>query len=126
MRRIWIGLIVIAALVAVAAGGVYTAGAAQLRGVPQARIHVTLSEFRIDVSPANVHRGDLVELTIRNAGEQIHELEVQPYDREAEDIKPGEVRMLRFRVTRSGRVELACHKPGHYEGGMYTFLEAGE
>lgn len=34
------------------------------------------------------------------------------------ELKPGEKASLSFTPTKAGNFEMACHKPGHYEGGM--------
>lgn len=34
------------------------------------------------------------------------------------ELQPGEKGVLTFTPAKAGTYELACHKPGHYEGGM--------
>lgn len=34
------------------------------------------------------------------------------------ELQPGEKGVLTFTPSHTGTFELACHKPGHYEGGM--------
>lgn len=94
-----------------------------IRGGQPTDVVVTLSEYRIETSSYVIKKGDMVRLTIRNEGQAAHELEIEGYDLEAEDIQPGETRTLSFRATRAGMVELVCHLDGHYEQGMRTSLE---
>lgn len=90
---------------------------------PAAEVTVLLNDYSITTSHLAVPKGALVRLTVMNLGSQVHELEVMGYDKELEDIAPGQTRTLTFRATRAGAVELACHVEGHYEKGMQTVLQ---
>lgn len=85
---------------------------------PTVEIGVTLQDFRIDMTGADVRAGDQVRLHIRNEGAEYHELEVAGYGLEVEDIAPGETRTLTFRANRAGRFELVCRIAGHYQRDM--------
>lgn len=87
------------------------------------RITVTLTDYRIEASHTWVRKGDTVTLTVTNRGREIHELEVEGYDKELEDITPGETRSLTFRAERSGPIELVCHFADHYAKGMRTTIQ---
>lgn len=113
----WSAVFVVIAILAFAVAAMMAAGG------PRVGIDVTLSDYRIQVSRNWVRKGDVVKLTIRNAGKVTHELEVEGYDREVEEIRPGQVRTLTFRASRAGAFDLVCRLPGHYEQGMRAELK---
>lgn len=47
-------------------------------------------------------------------------------DAEIEDIEPGATGTLTFTFTEAGEFMLACHVPGHFEGGMLTKFQVTE
>lgn len=87
------------------------------------RVSVTLVDYRIEASHTWVKKGDLVALTVTNRGHDIHELEVEGYDQELEDLLPGETRTLTFRADRSGPLVLVCRLADHFERGMRTTIQ---
>lgn len=87
---------------------------------PQVEIGVTLRDHQILVAQSAVRAGDRVTLKIRNEGTEIHELEVEGYDIEVEEIRPGQIKTLTFTAKKAGSFELVCRMPGHFEKGMYT------
>jgi uncharacterized cupredoxin-like copper-binding protein len=94
---------------------------------------VTLSEFKIEISNANLPAGTAVTYVITNNGKITHEmvlekasiadepLEFNGVGQEAEDIEPGTTRSVEWTIPDAGGYQLACHVPGHYEAGMKTF-----
>lgn len=88
-----------------------------------AEITVVLTDYGVHLSQASVRPGQRVRLLIFNQGRERHELEVEGYGVEVEDIMPGEQRVLTFRAGATGLVQLSCHLPGHYEQGMHTALK---
>jgi uncharacterized cupredoxin-like copper-binding protein len=97
---------------------------------PPRQVTVALSEFKVmmdrQVLPANVP----ITYTFVNSGSVVHEVVLEkngavdePYELngeelEAEDIQMGEKRAVTWDVNDAGDYQLACHKPGHFEGGM--------
>jgi uncharacterized cupredoxin-like copper-binding protein len=94
---------------------------------------VTLSEFKVEISNANLPAGTAVTYVITNNGKITHEmvlekagvadepLEFNGVGQEAEDIEPGTTRSVEWTIPDAGGYQLACHVPGHYEAGMKTF-----
>jgi uncharacterized cupredoxin-like copper-binding protein len=104
-------------------------------------VRVAERDFRITVSPARVHAGD-VRLMLQNKGPDAHELimvrsshgrlplrtDGLTVDEEAlaaietiEAQPPGAVHELRLHL-KPGRYELFCNMAGHYLGGMRAAL----
>ena len=114
--------VILVALLALVAIGL----ALMLRSGETVGIQVTLSDYAIATSPYEVKRGDQVTMTIRNVGAVAHELEIEGYDLEAEDIQPGQTRELTFKATQAGTFELVCHLDDHYQRGMRTTFQVRE
>lgn len=90
-----------------------------------AEITVVLTDYGVHLSQETVRPGQRVKLLIFNQGRERHELEVEEYGVEVEDILPGEQRVLTFRAGSAGLIRLSCHLAGHFEQGMYTALQVG-
>ncbi|MFZ5824471.1 MAG: cupredoxin domain-containing protein [Bacillota bacterium] len=119
MKRQSVMLMAVLALVAIGL-------ALMLRSGETVGIQVTLSDYAIATSPYEVKRGDQVTMTIQNVGKVAHELEIEGYDLEVEDIQPGQTHKLTFKATRAGTFELVCHLDDHYQRGMYTTFQVHE
>jgi LPXTG-motif cell wall-anchored protein len=95
-------------------------------------VKVTLSEFKVEMSNANLPAGTAVTFVITNNGKITHEmvlekagvvdepLEFNGKGQEAEDIEAGTTRTVEWTIPEAGQYQLACHVPGHYEAGMKT------
>ena len=97
---------------------------------PPRQVEVKLSEFKVNMSttvlPANVP----IKFVFNNSGSVLHEavleeenvvdeaLEVNGEAYEAENVNMGETRSTTWMVPQAGNYKLACHKAGHFEGGM--------
>jgi uncharacterized cupredoxin-like copper-binding protein len=40
-------------------------------------------------------------------------------------VEPGETKNLVWQFTKTGKLEVACHIPGHYEAGMKSQVVVG-
>jgi len=40
-------------------------------------------------------------------------------------LEPGETKSLVWQFTEAGKLEVACHIPGHYEAGMRSRVVVG-
>jgi uncharacterized cupredoxin-like copper-binding protein len=132
-----VAVLLAAALVAAAAAGCSSTGAGAAASTP-----VVERDFRIS-APARVAAGE-VDLSVRNAGPDDHELIVVRTDGgqlplradgvtideeslsaiEAGALEPGpsgSVRHLRMTLE-PGRYELFCNMAGHYLGGMHVAM----
>lgn len=96
-------------------------------------VQVTLSEFKIEASPASVPANRLIKFTVTNKGTLEHEMVVEPKGAndkalegksgapaEADNIAVGQTKTLEWTFTEPGELQLACHVPGHYDAGMVT------
>ncbi len=107
---------------------------------PPHQVMVDLSEFKVNMGSRVLPAGTPITYTFKNAGSVVHEvviekagavdeaLEVNGEALEAEDIQNGENRSVTWAVGDAGDYQLACHKPGHYEGGMvqkFTLVPPG-
>ncbi len=93
---------------------------------------VTLTEYKVILSRTNLPAGVPIRFFFVDSGASVHEavleeaeaddepLEFEGEETEAEDINPGEARSIIWTIDKPGDYKLACHKPGHYEGGMFA------
>ena len=104
-------------------------------------VQVTLSEWRVDVSPSTIPAGVPVRFVATNKGVLAHELVLEkagavdealeadlggdePLEAEAENIAPGTSKTMIWTLSDAGAYQLACHVPGHFEAGMVMRINA--
>jgi plastocyanin len=100
-------------------------------GQPQAiDIPVTVHEFIVELPqttfPANTplhfiftNSGTVEhETVLEKAGDNDAPLELDGEEAEVEHIQPGMTKDATWTITEPGEYQIACHMPGHYEGGM--------
>ena len=120
-------LAVIAMVVSIGAIGVISiaksnsAGAATASGTTT--VQVTLSEFKITLSPSSVPAGNVV-LNIHNAGQAEHNLAAKALSKRVANIPVGGNATLDLGAI-SSPVELICEVSGHESSGMKTTLGIG-
>lgn len=104
-----------------------------------------LDSMRHEPSNITVKTGETVKFEIRNAGQMRHEfmlgdakeqqghaemMQAHPdmvhEESNAVTVEPGQTKTLLWRFGAPGRVEGACHLPGHYEAGMVTHIQVTE
>lgn len=120
-------------LVAVLTAAVVLVGCGSQAPTP-VEVQVTLSDFKVEASPATVPANTLVKFVVTNNGSLEHEMVVEkkgdvdkPLETasgpaEAEKIPAGGSKTLEWTFTEPGQYQLACHVPGHFEAGMVTDL----
>lgn len=78
-----------------------------------------------------VQQGETITFRISNHGQATHEFKVGPMQDAFDDlpsapevagITPGSVKTLTYTFTGTGPYAYACHAPGHFENGMYGFV----
>lgn len=103
-------------------------------------VQVTLSEFKVEMSPATIPVGVPVRFEVTNVGKIQHEFVVEKagavddslksddegkeLESEIEPFNPGETKTLDWTFTEAGAYQAACHLPGHFEAGMKTAFSA--
>ncbi len=104
-------------------------------------VQVTLSEWRVDVSPTTIPVGVPVRFVVTNKGVIQHELVLEkagavdealeadlggdePLEAEAENIAAGTSKTMIWTLDSAGAYQVACHVPGHFEAGMVTRINA--
>ena len=127
-------------LVAVACGGSdqSTTGAGSARAV-----EVTMVDNRFEPSTITVARGEKVRFVFRNNGSVVHDAYLGDADAQAMHetdmmggraghdadgdaaksdvtVEPGKTGTITHTFDQAGAVEIGCHEPGHYAGGMKT------
>jgi uncharacterized cupredoxin-like copper-binding protein len=125
-------LIIVTVLLLAAAAAVFVA---EVRGAQAAtQVGVTLTEFRISMTSTSVPAGVPVTFTVTNKGQTMHEvvlekagavdqpLEINGGEAEIEHIAPGQTRSVTWTISQPGVYRIACHVPGHFEGGMVQQL----
>jgi uncharacterized cupredoxin-like copper-binding protein len=126
-------------LLAVLAAVIAAAAVAASSSAATKSTTVTLSDFKVAVSPKSIPHGK-VTLTVKNAGDMEHELVViktsKPAGKlpmsgnrasekgavgEVEDIPGGKSKKLTLNLKK-GHYALICNLPGHYKAGMRADL----
>jgi uncharacterized cupredoxin-like copper-binding protein len=102
-------------------------------------------DFRFEPDRIMVSAGEVVTFKVTNDGEIPHDfvlgdVAAQDAHEEAmqnmtgddsmshEDpnafvVKPGETRVMTWRMTEAGEILMGCHQPGHYVSGMKGIIE---
>jgi uncharacterized cupredoxin-like copper-binding protein len=126
-------LLVLAAFLLVACGS----GAAASNS--PVTVQVTLTDFKIDSSLTTFSTGVPYHFVVTNKGAVNHEFMIMPptqgeTDTETampktalagilgKDLTPGATKTLDYTFTQpapAGKLEFACHLPGHYDAGMH-------
>ncbi len=95
-------------------------------------VHVTMKEYKLVLSRTNFPAGVPIRFIFEDNGTTVHEavlekagdvdvpLEMEGEETEVEDVQPGETRTAIWTIPEAGRYQLACHIPGHFEGGMVS------
>ncbi len=130
------GLLLVIALVLTACGGTTSPTTSPSATSPAPiTVKIVLTEYKIESDLTQYSRGVPYHFVVVNKGATEHELMIAPpmtqgmtledIDRvklfEVSDISAGETRNLDFTFKESappGKLEFACHEPGHYEAGM--------
>lgn len=100
-------------------------------------IDVSAEDIKFAPTAITVHVGETVKFVVTNrgklshefviadkAGQKAHEKEMQSMgtmehqDTSAISIKPGESKVLIWKITQPGALQYGCHVPGHYSAGM--------
>lgn len=106
-------------------------------------VHVELGDFFVKPSQLTYVAGQPYEFIITNNGKATHEFIVekqgaadepltakdaddQEIVSEVEDIEAGKKGTLRWTFEEPGMYTMACHVPGHLEGGMHVDFEVVE
>jgi uncharacterized cupredoxin-like copper-binding protein len=84
-----------------------------------------------DPTVVSVQQGETITFRISNAGQATHEFKVGPMRDVFDDvpstpeiagITPGSTKSLTFTFSGTGPYAYACHAPGHFENGMFGFV----
>ena len=84
-----------------------------------------------DPTVVAVQQGETITFLITNAGTAEHEFKVGPMQDVFDDlpttpeiagITPGATKTLTYTFTGTGPYAFACHAPGHFENGMFGFV----
>ncbi len=93
-------------------------------------VNVSLREYQVELSRRNIPAGVPVTFHFVGSGSILHEavleragandepLEKDGEELEVEDVQPGETRSVTWVIDQPGMYQIACHIPGHFEGGM--------
>lgn len=100
-------------------------------------IKITALDIKYDKREIQAKAGETIKFVVTNTGKLRHEFMIgdmeeqrqhaemmkQMPDMLHEDantltLEPGETKSLVWQFTKAGKLEVACHIPGHYEAGM--------
>ena len=94
------------------------------------RIEVT-DLLLFDPTAVTVLQGETIAFRITNTGKAEHEFKIGPMKDVFDDaesapevagITPGSTKSLTYTFTATGPYAFACHAPGHFENGMFGFV----
>ena len=136
MRSIWLSMFVVLAVLVTACGGTTSPTTSPSTTSPAPKtVNVTLTDYKIASDLTQFSTGVPYHFVVVNKGATLHELMIAPpltgtmtvddLDKlrlfEVSDIAAGETKTLDYTFKESaplGKLEMACHVPGHYEAGM--------
>jgi uncharacterized cupredoxin-like copper-binding protein len=95
-------------------------------------IKVTVTDLLLfDPTVVSVQQGETITFRVTNTGKAEHEFKVGPMKDVFDDvpgtpevagITPGTTKTLTYTFTGTGPYAYACHAPGHFENGMFGFV----
>ena len=124
--------LVIAAIIGLVVLGFWLVGAT--RPVNPVDVTVNMADYTIDVSPETLPASTPLRFTFINRGVIVHHIVLEKVGAMKEPINvagadatiqilgPGERQSIVWTIGHAGLYQLACHLPGHYEGGMVHTL----
>jgi plastocyanin len=119
MRRLAVGLLVVALLAACGGGG----GSAQ----PAGSIKVTMTEFAFSPSTLSVPSGKVVFYLV-NAGSVAHDMVIKDSSGtiagRSELVSAGDSFVFTVPSLAAGKYRFVCDQPGHETNGMFGSLTA--
>jgi uncharacterized cupredoxin-like copper-binding protein len=95
-------------------------------------IPVDTAEFIFEPNVFSVQQGETITFDITNTGGADHEFKVGPMQAafgdldsapEVAHIRPGATASLTYTFSEAGPYAIACHEPGHFEHGMFGFVD---
>jgi uncharacterized cupredoxin-like copper-binding protein len=84
-----------------------------------------------DPTVVSIQQGETVRFQITNIGQAVHEFKIGPMKAsfgdlttvpEVAPINPGTTASLTYTFSGTGPYAFACHAPGHFENGMFGFI----
>jgi uncharacterized cupredoxin-like copper-binding protein len=95
-------------------------------------ISVVVTDLLVfDPTAVSVEQGETITFRISNTGKAEHEFKVGPMKEVFDDaesapevagITPGTRKSLTYTFSGTGPYAFACHAPGHFENGMFGFV----
>ena len=95
-------------------------------------VHIQVTDLLLfDPTVVAVQQGETITFQITNIGKAEHEFKVGPmkdvFDNlpatpEVAGITPGSTKSLTYTFSGTGPYAYACHAPGHFENGMFGFV----
>jgi uncharacterized cupredoxin-like copper-binding protein len=95
-------------------------------------IPLDATEFNFEPNVFSVQQGETITFEITNTGGADHEFKVGPMQAafgdldsapEVAHIRPGSTASVTYTFSQPGPYALACHEPGHFEHGMFGFVD---
>lgn len=95
-------------------------------------IPVDAAEFIFEPNVFSVQQGETITFDITNTGGADHEFKVGPMQAafgdldsapEVTHLRPGSTASLTYTFSEAGPYAIACHEPGHFEHGMFGFVD---
>jgi uncharacterized cupredoxin-like copper-binding protein len=106
------------------------------------QIHVAMQDNTFSPNTFDVRVGDTVTFVLSNFGKAVHDAFIgdkaaqQHHEKEMQETPhghdhaheggvtgpPGKSGTLRYVFDKAGTLEIGCHQPGHYNGGMMAIV----
>lgn len=82
-------------------------------------VKISLAEFKFQPAEIKTQAFTLVEMDVKNAGKEKHEMVVDAKTAEFEiEVEPGKTHSYAMKFREKGAYEYKCELPGHAENGM--------
>lgn len=113
--KVWASVVVpITVLALVGCSGGESTGGEKVK-----EVEISMTEFAFSSKKIALTKGELLELTLKNAGAAEHEFVlVTPWAEFESELEPGHTDSMGFKFREKGAFEFVCELPGHREGGM--------
>jgi uncharacterized cupredoxin-like copper-binding protein len=126
MARV-LGLIPVVVLLAGCGGGGGSNESKNTGSVVQT-VQISEKEFSLNPSTVNVSKTGTYEFEVTNTGQVTHALNIEESggaEAESGEIKPGQMKTVRFTFSKDGSYEMYCPIDGHRGQGMEGRITVG-
>jgi uncharacterized cupredoxin-like copper-binding protein len=122
-------LIPVVVLLAGCGGGGGGSNEAENTGSVVQTVQISEKEFSLNPSTVNVSKTGMYEFEVTNNGQITHALNIEESgggaEAESGEVKPGQMKTVRFTFSKDGSYEIYCPVDGHRAQGMEGTITVG-